>query len=181
MRLGPVLSLGIGALVASCSQKVEETPSPPTNASYAINFPSTSTAVATDTVEVLAFDATDAIATASDCLTLITKQKSQADLPKAPVLLARTQVTPVCSLLDGTGGADAGASLGALAGLTYGKRTLLAVGRRQGQDFVIGCATAEITSAESTIEIQVQPANETVVVPQTACTSVSDKCNGGCN
>ena len=87
--------LGVLALVsvAGCAAEVISVPSPPTKARYQISFPSTRVAVAAESLQVSVFDATNGAQAGTDCLSLVTKQKSKADLPKA---LAQTAVVPIC-------------------------------------------------------------------------------------
>lgn len=181
MKVGSVASLVFFLVgIAACGEEVVKVPSPPTNARYQVSFASTRVAVAADAIQVSVFDATNGAPSGTDCLTLITKQKSKADLPKAPLLLAQTDVVPICDILS-TETATGGASKGALPTITYGKRTFLAVVKRGTTDFFLGCAEAEIGTADVLVDIQVTQVDETVQVPATTCATLGDKCrNTGC-
>lgn len=161
-------------VLAACGEEeVVQVPSGPTKARYQLSFASVPIAVAAETLQVSVFDATK---DGTDCLTLVQKQKSRADLPAAPVLLGQTAVVPVCDILNDTQG-----KTGALPEITYGKRTFLAVLKRGGADLLAGCAAAEITSADTLVDIRVTQINETVSIPTTSCGTLGDKCKGTCN
>ena len=175
MKVGSRFSLLVPVVfgLAACGEEVVKVPSPPTSARYQINFPSTRVAVATEAIQVSVFDATNGAQAGTDCLTLITKQKTKADLPKAPLFIAQTEVIPVCDVLSGT--------KGALPTISYGKRTFMAVAKRGNADFFLGCSEADIGSADALVDISVAQVDETTQVPTTTCPTLGDKCKNTCN
>src|SRR5438132_11397075 len=88
--------LATAAVVVACSSKTTTTyvEAGPTSGTYTITFPPTAAAVATDTVQVLVFDAGAADA-GNLCFELITKRKSNQQLPMP--LVTNTPTTP-CDL-----------------------------------------------------------------------------------
>ena len=146
MKVGSRFSLLVPVVfgLAACAEEVVKVPSPPTKARYQISFPSTRVAVATDAIQVTVFDATNP-RSGTDCLTLITKQKTKADLPKAPLFITQTDVSPICDVLSGT--------KGALPTISYGKRTFMAVAKRGNADFFLGCAEADIGTGDALVDI----------------------------
>jgi hypothetical protein len=165
----------LAACFGGCKEDVTQVPAAPTPAHYQVSFPSTAAAVGADTVQVMVFDATKADAS---CLTLVTKVKSNADLPKAPIRLAETELVPLCTLLASP--ADGGAAPGRLADISYGRRSFLASTKRGTAEYFIGCVEATVSSRDFTVEIPVLPVNETTLPPATACATVGDKCAGTC-
>jgi hypothetical protein len=154
-----------GACCVACSQPVNQVDSPPSDAQYQVSFPSTAVAVASDTVEVLVFDAT---VEGADCLSLVTARESGAGLPKSPVLLHDTGAVPTCQLQDnGT------------FPLTYGSRSFFAIAQRGGQDFFAGCAQTDVEANIGPVNISLAQVKTGTTVPTTTCTSLSQKCNGG--
>jgi len=169
-------ALPFALVVSACGEEVISVPSPPSGAKYQVSFASTRVAVAADAIQVLVFDATNGPQASTDCLSLITKQKSAADLPKAPLLLAQTDVVPLCDIL-----ADTEGKKGQLPQVSYGKRSFLAVVKRANADFFLGCAEATLTSSDTTVDIPVTQVDETVQIPTTTCATLGDKCkNTGC-
>jgi hypothetical protein len=170
MKVGSRISLFVPVVfgLAACGEEVVKVPSPPTKARYQINFPSTRVAVATEAIQVSVFDATNGAQSGTDCLTLVTKQKIKADLPKAPLFIAQTDVIPICDILGGTNGA--------LPTISYGKRTFIAVAKRGNADFFLGCSEANIGPGDALVDISVAQADETVQVPTTTCATLGDKC-----
>jgi hypothetical protein len=182
VSLSGVVIAAVLACTAGCKDDVTQVPGAPTPAHYQISFPSTAAAVGADTVQVTVFDvpAADASRTGEDasCLTLITKVKSNADLPKAPTRLAQTDLVSVCSLLTASG--DAGATPGRLGDISYGRRAFLATTKRGTADYFVGCVEATVSSRDFTVDIPVLPVNETTLPPTTTCATLGEKCAGSC-
>jgi hypothetical protein len=155
------------ASLAACSPGTADQKSGP----LAITFPSTSAAIATDTVEVRVFDGS---VSTNDCLTLIqTEQKSQP-LPKP---LFDTGKTETCSYFQNqVKPFDMG----------YGSRAFLVVGQRAATtgatatDFLIGCTVAGIGDVSNNVNVELAVFDATTQVPaSTKCSSLTDKCNKG--
>ncbi len=176
----------LALLVAACSSStaVVEVPAQPTIARYRVAFPSTNVAVTTETMQAFVFDATDTAKNGTDCLSLITKRRSGGELPGDALKLLESEPATPCDLLSTTAASDKGEPLagkkGALA-TTYGNRSFLVVTRRGGADYFLGCTTREITSADTTVEVALSPANATISVPPSTCASLSDKCAARCS
>jgi hypothetical protein len=145
----------LGVLVASCG-------SSSSNGTFTLDFPSVAAAVATDTVQIGAFDGSDPAA----CTTLVVQARSQQTLPS---VLSETSASP-CALASG------GGSLALKSG-TY---AFMAIGLRQGQNFVIGCQEATIGSSGGTVNIELTLFDNLVSVPPTGCQSLSPHCSGKC-
>ena len=62
--------------------------------------------------------------------------------------------------------------------MTYGTRSFLVVTQRASVDYFIGCATADISTSDTVVEVSVAPISATVSVPATTCATLSDKCAG---
>jgi hypothetical protein len=165
------LDVAVALAAIGCSQPVNEHASPPTSGSYQITFPSTAVAVASDTVEVLVFDATDPAGMQTGCPTLIAARKSGAPLPKQPVLLHDSGALRTCDLASGGKG---------VVEVSFGPRTLLAVSQRAGQDYFLGCASQQVSESASSVNLTLAQAVEGTVVPPTTCTALSQKCAGMC-
>ncbi len=182
VSLSGALAVAAVAFATGCKDDVTQVPGAPTPAHYQISFPSTAAAAGADTVQVTVFDvpAADASRSGEDasCLTLVTKVKSNADLPKAPTRLAQTDLVPVCSLLSAAG--DGGATPGRLGDISYGRRAFLATTKRGNADYFVGCVEATVSSRDFTVDIPVLPVNETIVPPTTACATLGEKCAGSC-
>lgn len=133
---------------------------------YTLNFESVAAAVSADTLEVDVFDAT---LPDSTCDVLIVARRSQGTLPKPVVSVP---ATPICTLAGGKGGVS----------IKYGTYSVLAVAKRQGQDWFIGCNTQYVTHDEDpgTLPIELTNFDEKVEVQATTCQSLSAHCSGGC-
>ena len=179
--------LAVAALLsAGCSsdpeEKVVHKPSDNTRAHYQVIFPSAAVAATTETMQLFVFDATNEQKDFTDCLSLVTKRKSSADLPAAPLKLSETEATP-CELFETTAAGDAKQPIAGKKGtveLTYGSRTFLVVAKRSKQDYFIGCSKANLSTAETTVEISLTPASAAIAVPTTTCTTLSDRCANRC-
>lgn len=177
MKVGSLLgaSLALVMTVSACAEEVVTVPSPPSKAKYQVSFASTRIAVAAESLQVLVFDATNGPQQSTDCLSLVTKQKSRADLPKGALLVGQTDVVPLCDILTDTEGKK-----GALPEISYGKRSFLAVIKRGNADFFLGCAEATVSASDITVDIPVTQVDETVQIPTTTCATLGDKCRRTC-
>jgi hypothetical protein len=146
-----------GAVAAACG-------SSESNGTFTVDFPSVAAAVATDSVQVAAFDGTDPAA----CTTLVVEARSQQTLA-SPV--AETPPATPCALENGA------VSLSDLKSGTY---AFLAIGVRQGQNFVIGCQEATVGSSAPAVNIELTLFDNLVSVPATSCQRLSEHCSGGC-
>lgn len=174
------------SLVAGCASEAEEKivrkPADNTLAHYQVIFPSAAVAATTETLQLLVFDATNDQKDFTDCLSLVTKRKSSADLPAAPLKLIETESTP-CELFETATASEAKQPIGGKKGtveLTYGARTFLVVAKRNKQDYFIGCSKTEVSTAETTVEVALTPASPSIAVPATMCTTLSDRCANRC-
>jgi len=133
---------------------------------YTVNFESVAAAVSADSLEVNVYDAS---LPDSTCDVLIVARRSQGTLPKPVVSVAPT---PICTLVAGGGGVS----------VRYGKYSVLAVAKRQTQDWLIGCNTQYVTHDEDpgTLPIELTNFDEKVEVQPTTCQSVSAHCSRGC-
>lgn len=146
-----------GVLVGACG-------SSGSNGTFTVDFPSVAAAVATDYVQVAAFDGTDP----SACTTLVVEARSQQTLPSA---VAETSPASPCALENGAV---------SLSDLKSGAYAFLAIGVRQGQNFVLGCEEATIGSGGATVNIELTLFDNLVSVPATTCQRLSQHCSGGC-
>lgn len=136
----------------------------PVRIAYTVAFPSIAAAVAVDEVQIGAYPDEGP----STCLSLVQKRSSQLDLP-APV--APPVAGPPCAL---AGGDVASIEAG------FGRVALLVVARRQGADFLIGCTVQSVTENVESVRVPLTLFNNTVVVPETTCATLSSHCGGGC-
>jgi hypothetical protein len=155
-------TFALGAI--ACSTDTMQAPA--VAGTYTIEFPSTAAAIATESIAVRVFDATDA---QELCNTLVVTQKSHGDLPAA---LAETAPTSPCSLLGGQGGS--------LAALPFGTYAFLAVAQKSGADFLVGCTTQALASNQTSVPIAVSFASAQTAVPATTCEALSASCAGSC-
>ena len=157
-------------MVVGCTQAVGSQSSPPTSTTYQLRFPSAAVAVASDTLEVMVFDAS---VPGADCLSLAIARKSGEDLPASPVLLRDTGAVSTCTLEQSQGQST--------FDVTYGARSFLAIAQRDGRDFFLGCTQATLAEGGSTIDIWLAESSIGTMVPATSCT-LSQKCGGagGC-
>lgn len=156
--IGAVLAC---AGVCACGTKA----SGPSTWSYSLDFGSVAAAVSVDTVEIAVFDGTT---DATKCETLVQKRRSKAELPKA----VSTASSSVCDLASGK----------TQTTVNYGTFRVLAVAKRQGQDWFIGCNTQYVTRDEDpgTLAIALTNFGDNTIVAGTACQTVTDHCNGAC-
>ena len=152
----------VGLTLTACSAKS----SGPSTWNYAVNFHSIASAVSTDTLEVSVFDAT---LPAPSCAALVQKRRSKVELPKP---LISVPATAVCDLANGQGQMT----------VVYGTYQVLVVGKRKGQDWLIGCNTQHVTRDEDpgTLQIDLTNFDDSVLVAPTGCQTLSSHCSGGC-
>jgi hypothetical protein len=150
----------VAITVVACSDDV------PLPNSYEIVFPSTDVAVATETVEVQVFDVKGQ--ETSFCVEALVKRRNNQDIG-AP--LARTAPRSTCDLLKSSEPLD----------VSFGTRAFVAIGRRGGQDFVLGCSVENVGPESVPARINMTYANVSVqAAPTTTCRDVSQRCSGGC-
>lgn len=178
MRSALIVSAVLGVSCASSTDVVKK-PSDPTTAHYQVVFPSTAVAATTDSLQVLVFDATNAAGDGTDCLTLITKRRSGGELPGAPLKIVESAPATPCDLLASNAAKPSPTDKGAVS-VTYGHRSFLVVAERGGSDYFLGCASKDISTEDTVVEIPVSPANATISVPSSPCQSLSDKCASKC-
>jgi hypothetical protein len=157
--LGPPAALAALAGAPACS---DDDGGEVVTIPYAIGFPSVAAAVAADEVQVGAYpDAGE-----STCLSLVQKRRSQQVLPAPvapPVSIAPCDVADAPAIETGVG-----------------RVALLAVARRQGADFLIGCAVQDVARGVAPASIPLALFSNAVAVPATACTTLSSHCGGAC-
>lgn len=150
--------------LAACTAGPDE----PSKGTYAIEFPSTAAAVATDSVQVLVF----AVPTPEDrphlCQDLLRARRSRE--PLQPVVENPAQGT--CAILSG--------NPATAVNVPYGEHALMAVGVRNGVDFLLGCSIQTIGDGDAPLPIVLSLADPTVGVPDTVCTSVGQFCAEQC-
>ncbi len=160
-----VLVPALAMVLAACSPGTQ--PSEPSGGTYTIAFPSTAMAVTTDTVQVFVFSvAKEQVATL--CPDLVLKRSSNQDLP--PPLIEGPEVSP-CDLLAGRGSIT----------IPYGTRAVLAIGRRGGADFLVGCAIQTVTENSLTVPIDLTLVSKNLSLPSAGgCARLADRCAGKC-
>jgi hypothetical protein len=161
--------LATASVVVACSSgtTTKYIEAGPTSGTYTITFPSTAAAVATDTVQVLVFDAGTSDS-GNICFELITKRKSNQQLPTPIVTTAPT--TPCDLELNGAGAVT----------IPFGNVAVLVAAQRQGTDFLLGCAVQSLSSDNPTVNVSLTLAGAGVSVPPSTCTNLSPHCKGNC-
>ncbi len=159
-------ALALLALVACTSGEAS-----PSSGTYTVEFPSTAAAVATDYVQVYVYDfPPDQRGFA--CADLIAARQ-RGDNSTQPIFTGAK--VNICELLNGAKPIT----------VPYGEHAVMAVGIRvdmnQTNDFLIGCTIETFGSGNALLPIQLELFDQTrIYVPQTTCTSVSDRCNSTC-
>ena len=149
----------IAALVLACSAPADG----PSTGTYTVKFPSTAAAVATDTVQLLVFDAPQAPAErAGFCETLIQGRKRKE--PQKP--LVTNQPVNICELLRGRKPIT----------IDNGDKAILALAQRSGVDFMIGCALQTVGDSNELTPIDLGLVDPASPVPATTCKGVGDFC-----
>lgn len=152
----------LGVVFLACQGEPE-----PAKGTYTLRFPSTETAVATDTVQLLLFDAPkEPDARATVCADLIASRKRRDTLD------ARITEAPVniCDLLAGNRPLT----------IPFGELVVLAIAQREGQDFLYGCNIQTIGDGDAPLPIALSLADVGRATPATDCTSVDAFCRGAC-
>jgi hypothetical protein len=131
-----------------------------------IVFPSTKAAVASDTVQMLVYEATDPNA----CLDLVQRRRTNQDPSRRVITGMRTPITTCDFLARGVPSLSLG----------YGRRAFFVLVQRDESDFLIGCTLQGVGDEEQTIDVALTPVNSGVSVPDTTCGQLSAKCAGSC-
>lgn len=131
-------------------------------------FPSTKAAVATDTLQMLVYDAPDDNA----CLDLVQRRRTSQD-PSRRVITGQRSPLDTCSFIERASAVD--------LSLSYGRRAFFVLAQRQGSDFMIGCTLQGIGDADQSVDVALTPIDNTVLVPETTCDRLSSKCAGSCS
>ena len=135
----------------------------PTTSTYALQFPSTAAAIATDRMLVQVFEAKDENA----CATLLSARRSGQPNTTAPIAEASVKL---CSAFAGTGikALDVG----------YGRRAFLVLGLRAREplDFLIGCTVDYVASDSPPVSVYLNLVNPDTKVPATDCPSLEAFC-----
>ena len=152
----------LAALAVACTAG-EEAPSPGT---YTIEFPSTAAAVATDTVQLLVFEAPPEAERDGFCATLIRARKRRDQLRP----LSSNQPVNICEMLFGRKPVTIG----------YGDKAILAIAQRKGEDFMIGCNMQKVGDGDLPLPISMALFDVGSPVPDTQCVSVGEFCAGRC-
>ena len=151
-------SVWVPGVLLACSSTAD-----PAKASVNLAFPSTAAAVSTDNVTVMVFDLpTDGTAN-QFCTKLVQQAKSDQQLPPRTVESAPANV---CDFQNG------------IADVTvdFGDKAILAVARRGGKPYLVGCALENIGDGDAPVTISLGLVNTATVVPPTDCQLVSDFC-----
>jgi hypothetical protein len=156
-------ALGAAAVaLVACSAGTETHASPPSAATYEIQFPSTQTAVGADSIQVFVYSRGTP---KTDCPSLITVRSAGGTLP-AP--LAQTDPLSLCDVLQN--------GKGQLTDIPYGDVSFLVIAQRGGSDYFTGCALATIAQNSTPVAISLEAATTTTHIPSTTCNSVSQRC-----
>lgn len=153
----------LASAVAACASET----APPTPAELRVQFPSTAAAVSTESLQVLVFDH-DAT---GGCLELVQKRRTNQPLPPA---LVTAGPTPSCEFFAGAA---------PNVRVDYGARSVLIIGQRAAQDWLIGCTEAQVGDeggVSPLVQVPLTLASRTVSVPATTCTTLGDHCANRC-
>lgn len=156
-RLVATLALVVGGV--ACSSTAQNTP-----VDYQIVFPSTASAVATDTLEVSVFPA----ASQDACQELFAKRASGQGLPTPVATLG--PITP-CDVFNG--------KVGDRVPVDFGLAAFLAVGRRAGKELLLGCEVRFVTAEVSPV-VRLTLFDVATLVPATTCARLSEYCANAC-
>jgi hypothetical protein len=142
----------------------------PSQGTYTVTFPSTAAAIATDFVQIFAYDFKPEERTFA-CADLVAARLRKDNSAK-PVVQG-PQVN-VCELLGGARPIT----------LPYGEKAVLAVGiRRTGSnddDFLIGCVIQTFGNGNALLAIPLELVDVQHDVPTSNCKSVGDRCSNAC-
>ena len=139
----------------------------PSEGSYTVTFPSTAAAVATDFVQLLVFDVTDANR-GSICQDSVTARVSD------PGSLAPIQTATPANICEMNLGRKP-------ITFAYGEHAVLAVAQRkdasgQLKDFLIGCSVMTIGDGNAPLPVALHLVSINTPVPVTTCGSVGEFC-----
>ncbi len=130
---------------------------------YTLEFPSKQAAIATESLKVYVFDASQ------DCTTLMQSRRAGGVLPTA---LAETAAAPLCDYISGAAGLE--------IELDANDYVVFAVAQRENLDMLLGCARQRVDTATEHTPVVLTLADETRPIPTTNCALVADKCGGRC-
>lgn len=155
------LACGLGLLVLAlgCAAKEDAAPA---DIAFDVEFPSVAAAVAVDSVKIYVFAGSLA------CSDLIRKRQTDQALPAT---LIERPVTP-CDLQAGRNNA--------LDLDLRGTFTILAVGQTAGADVLVGCSVQADFGTTRALPVSLTYIDASKRIPDTACSKLSDKCNGAC-
>ena len=159
MRRGA--GLVVGGVLAACSAA-----SDPAQDQYTLDFPSTASAVATETVQVLVFDPSPTVAKAQLCATLLQKRKSNQSMGKAVV--ESTPVSP-CDL-----------SRRGSVTVPFGEHAIVAIARKENKDYMLGCTFQTVAAGDPPATVYLTPVSSQVLTPATKCPALSNFCGRNC-
>jgi len=159
-------ALALLALVACTSGEAS-----PSQGTYTLQFPSTAAAVATDYVQVFAYDFPPDQRSFA-CADLIAA-RARGDNSTQPIFTGPK--VNVCELLNGAKPIT----------VPYGEHAVLAIGTRvsmtETDDFLVGCTIQTFGDGNAPLPIDLALVDIFKnPVPASTCTSVSDRCNQNC-
>lgn len=143
--------------------------SPTTEGEYVIRFPSTASAIATDTIVFNAFLIND-LDGPTKCADLIARRaqggQGQTQLP------ARTleTSTKTCDYFNNARTFQ----------LDYGTYAFLVVGQRAKVDVLVGCNVQIIGEGNAAVALELFPITKAYTEVPTTCSGLAQFCNGGC-
>ena len=158
-------ALLLSAGAASCSAGTTDHPSPPSNATFEVQFPSTAAEVGAETIQAFVYANPSSMAM-TDCEHLIVARQTMNNLPPAE---AQTSSIAMCDLL-------ADATKGQVPNVPYGQVAVLVVTQRKGADYFTGCASGPLSQSGTPISVILSPAKITTPIPSTNCQNASDIC-----
>ncbi len=136
----------------------------PVSGTFAVDFPTVADAVNTSTVQIFAYP----YSASQSCEVLFQLRRTTQAVSGMPV--AQTQPTSPCALSQTSDALP----------LPFGDYSFLAVGQRNGSDFLIGCAAQTLSDSNSVVVIPLTLESNTESVPTTSCTSLSSFCGKQC-
>lgn len=151
--------LAVAPISAACTEEAD-TP----EGDYELVFPSTAAAVATDVVQLDVYPAK----TQRACQDLFEMRQSGQALPR-PIRSSGAVAT--CDVLEGKRGR---------LELDFGLAAFLAVGARDGKDFLIGCEVQFVGPDSPLPRVHLTLADVGSPVPPTSCTRLSQFCAKQC-
>ena len=153
--------LGLGRAFAACALSLVvacgSTAGDPVALRYSVEFPSRAAAVATDRVQIYAFEGR------LDCSSLISSYGPPSSWATPPV--SETSAVSPCQLGNAT------------LALPFGEYTLLAVGTAGTSELLIGCANQTFNGKVEVLPVRLTIFDFARPIPPTDCT-LADKCGG---